>query len=127
MCLNLTAQTDSLETKEFAAIEFVNRTFDFGKFVDGEKKQTEFEFTNTSETDLFITEVRSHCSCIHLDWPKLPIKPGETGKIVVEFNSTNKGKEKGALQSKRIVVSSNTDPVITYLLVKAIVFMNEDH
>ena len=46
-------------------------------------------------------------------WPKTPIAPGETGEILVEFNS----KGKPGKQTKRVTVTANTDPAQTFLTI----------
>jgi len=45
-----------------------------------------FEFTNTGDADLIITNVQSTCGCTVPSKPTDPIKPGKTGKIDVKYN-----------------------------------------
>jgi hypothetical protein len=45
-----------------------------------------FEFTNTGNAPLIITEAKSTCGCTVPSWPKEPIAPGKTGKIEVKYN-----------------------------------------
>lgn len=45
-----------------------------------------FEFTNTGDADLIITNVQSTCGCTVPSKPTEPIKPGMTGKIDVKYN-----------------------------------------
>jgi hypothetical protein len=45
-----------------------------------------FEFTNTGDADLVITNVQSTCGCTVPSKPTEPIKPGQTGKIDVKYN-----------------------------------------
>lgn len=45
-----------------------------------------FEFTNTGDADLVITNVQSTCGCTVPSKPTEPIKPGKTGKIDVKYN-----------------------------------------
>lgn len=45
-----------------------------------------FEFTNTGDADLIITNVQSTCGCTVPSKPTEPIKPGKTGKIDVKYN-----------------------------------------
>lgn len=45
-----------------------------------------FEFTNTGDADLIITNVQSTCGCTVPTKPTGPIKPGKSDKIVVKYN-----------------------------------------
>ena len=45
-----------------------------------------FEFTNTGDAPLIITNVLSTCGCTVPTKPEAPIMPGKTGKIEVKYN-----------------------------------------
>ena len=45
-----------------------------------------FEFTNTGDAPLIITNVQSTCGCTVPSKPTEPILPGKTGKIEVKYN-----------------------------------------
>lgn len=45
-----------------------------------------FEFTNTGDEPLVITNVQSTCGCTIPTKPTEPIAPGKTGKIDVKYN-----------------------------------------
>ena len=45
-----------------------------------------FEFKNTGNQPLMITNVQSTCGCTVPSFPKEPILPGKTGKIDVKYN-----------------------------------------
>lgn len=45
-----------------------------------------FEFTNTGDAPLIITNVQSTCGCTVPTKPTEPIMPGKTGKIDVKYN-----------------------------------------
>lgn len=68
---------------------FDQRHVDLGKVKRGEKRSTEFTFTNTGKEDIEI-ELVSACECTTLDWPSHAIKPGEKGTIKAVFDSTEK-------------------------------------
>ena len=68
----------------------------------------------TGDQPLMITNAKGSCGCTVPEWPKEPIMPGETGVIKVEFNS--KGKK--GVQSKRVTITANTEPVQTFLTIK---------
>ena len=45
-----------------------------------------FEFTNTGDAPLIITNVLSTCGCTVPTKPEAPIMPGKTGKIEVKYS-----------------------------------------
>ena len=47
-----------------------------------------FEFTNTGDASLIITDVLSTCGCLVPTKPLDTIMPGETGKIDIKYNMT---------------------------------------
>lgn len=47
-----------------------------------------FEFTNTGDAPLIITNVLSTCGCTVPTKPTEPIMPGKTGKIDIKYNMT---------------------------------------
>ncbi len=81
------AQDAVLESKSF--MHFETKLVDFGLLKKGEKREASFEFVNTGKEDLKIDLV-SACECTTTDYPRRPIKPGETGKIDIVFDSTEK-------------------------------------
>ncbi len=72
-----------------AKIEFkdANNTIDYGTVVKGtDSGLRTFEFTNTGDAPLIITNVQSTCGCTVPSKPTEPIMPGKTGKIDVKYN-----------------------------------------
>lgn len=70
-----------------AKIAFKTDTIDYGTTnKEDDNGLRVFEFTNTGDAPLIITEVKSSCGCTVPSKPKDPIKPGETGKIEVKYN-----------------------------------------
>lgn len=70
-------------------IEFKDKdnTIDYGVTnKDDDNGIRSFEFTNTGDADLVITNVQSTCGCTVPSKPTEPIKPGKTGKIDVKYN-----------------------------------------
>jgi hypothetical protein len=47
-----------------------------------------FEFTNTGDAPLIITDVLSTCGCLVPTKPTDTIMPGKTGKIEIKYNMT---------------------------------------
>jgi len=68
-------------------IEFKNDTVDYGTTTkEDDNGLRTFEFTNTGDAPLIITDVKSTCGCTVPTKPKDPIAPGKTGKIEVKYN-----------------------------------------
>jgi len=88
-------------------MKFEKETHDFGKLIVGKKVSYDFKFTNTGKSPLIITDGYASCGCTKPEWPKAPIKPGDSGIIHVTFNS--QGKTPG-LQDKLITITANTVP-----------------
>ena len=80
--LSITAQAQ-------AKIEFKDKdnTIDYGTVTkDGDNGLRSFEFKNTGNAPLIITNVISTCGCTVPSKPTEPIMPGKTGKIEVKYN-----------------------------------------
>ena len=100
------------------SVEFTDIEYDFGTVMEGEKVVYEYKFKNTGKEPLIISNAKGSCGCTVPDWPREPIAPGAENVIKVQFDSKNKGKVGGGLQSKRVTITANTDPVNTYLTIK---------
>jgi len=103
-------------------ISFEKDFHDFGKLRSGEKVTYSFKFRNTGKNLLVISSVTSSCGCTISDYPRQPIKPGESNTIDVSFDS--EGRQ--GLQNKTVTVFSNTQPATSQLRIKAIVVRPED-
>lgn len=87
-------------------MKFENQSHDFGKISQGDVVHYDFKFTNTGKSPLIISNAIATCGCTTPEYPRAPIKPGESGKIKVTFNSAGKS----GLQDKQITVTANTNP-----------------
>ena len=64
-----------------------DNTIDYGTVnKDDDSGLRSFEFTNTGDAPLIITNVQSTCGCTVPSKPTEPIRPGKTGKIDVKYN-----------------------------------------
>lgn len=84
-------------------IAFAEETYDFGDIQQGDKVEHVFEFENTGNEPLIITNVQTTCGCTAPEWPRDPVAPGQSGKIKVVFNSAGKM----GMQNKVITIVSN--------------------
>ena len=95
-------------------VEFTESTFDFGTIDEGEKVSHVYKFKNTGSEPLIIKDAKGSCGCTVPQWPKEPIAVGETGELLVEFNS----KGKSGAQNKRVTITANTSPAQTFINIK---------
>ena len=93
---------------------FAESEFDFGTVTSGEKVEHSYKFTNTGSEPLIISDAKGSCGCTVPEWPKEPIAPGASSEILVRFDSSNKSGN----QSKRVTLTSNTNPAQTFLTIK---------
>ncbi|NEW77826.1 MAG: DUF1573 domain-containing protein [Gelidibacter sp.] len=94
-----------------AIIEFDTRDYDFGTVNEGEVVEGVFKITNKGKTDLIITDASASCGCTVPEWPKDPIKPGDSGELKFSFDS----KGRTGKQSKSITLQTNTAEVTEML------------
>ena len=111
MSVSLSAQQQHPKSEELAEFSFVDERFNYGVITAGEVVQNVFQFTNTGEAPLVITNAKGVCGCTVSEYPTEPILPGETARFVVRFDS--KGKK--GKQIKRITITANTEPAYTYI------------
>jgi hypothetical protein len=103
-----------------ADILFDTLSHDFGTIIEGERVLCYFEYENTGEGDLVITEVETTCGCTTSDWKKEPLKPGERAHLQVAFDTHGRS---GA-QLKPVAVKTNATVPVVWLTIKAKVIRN---
>lgn len=87
-------------------LTFEKKSVDLGQVKRGEKRSFSYKFTNTGEENVRIL-LASACECTEVEWPTKVIKPGETGIIVADFDSTTKEKSETA---EIDIILENTNP-----------------
>lgn len=100
----LYGQENAENNTEKAKITFEKKVHDYEVIDYKGNGDYEFEFKNTGNKPLILTNVKSSCGCTIPSWPRDPFEPGEKGKIKVKYNTRIKGKF-----SKSIVVYSNAE------------------
>lgn len=91
-----------------AKISFKSDTVDYGNIEKGSDGVRVFEFTNTGDQPLVITDVKSSCGCTIPKKPDGPIAPGASSIIEVKYDSNRVGPIR-----KTITVTSNaTEPTV---------------
>jgi hypothetical protein len=99
-------------------MKFETMEHNFGRMKEGDKREYDFAFTNAGKEDLIIEDCKGSCGCTVPEWPKDPIKPGQSAAIKVKFDSTKKEKD----QEKSVTITANTEPDLkTVIKIKAYV------
>ncbi len=106
----------SFAQEKIAKIEFKTDVIDYGTIEKGADGVRIFEFTNTGDAPLVISNVKSTCGCTVPKKPKEPIMPGETGEIEVKYDT----KRVNPIR-KTITVFSNAETPTVALKIKGLV------
>lgn len=106
----------SFAQEKVAKIEFKTDVIDYGTIEKGADGVRTFEFTNTGDAPLVISNVKSTCGCTVPKKPKGPILPGETGEIEVKYDT----KRVNPIR-KTITVFSNAETPTVALKIKGLV------
>lgn len=104
--------------QKVANIEFEELVYDFGSLDEGEKAFHDFEFSNTGDAPLIISDVEVSCGCTTPSFPKEAIAPGEKSSVRIGFNS--KGKS-GRFDKSVTVVSNAEDSAVRLRIVGRII------
>ena len=93
------------QASNFPVIEFDKMEHDFGEIISGTNVETVFNYKNTGNAPLVITDIKSSCGCtIPQNWTKEPLEPGASGSFTVKFNGKGTNKV-----SKAVTVTANTE------------------
>jgi hypothetical protein len=77
--------------QEGPAISWDKTDHDFGVFKEEAGVQTaKFEFVNTGNQPLFLTNVKATCGCTATDYTKEPVQPGAKGYVTASYNPANR-------------------------------------
>lgn len=96
-----------------AKIEFKTDTIDYGTIEKGSNGVRVFEFTNTGDAPLIISNVSSTCGCTVPSWTKEPVMPKAMGKIEVKYDTNRVSPIR-----KTITVTSNAETPTVALKIK---------
>jgi hypothetical protein len=90
---------------------------DFGTVEESGPIAYEFQFTNTGNAPIIISDVRASCGCTTPSWPKEAIAPGAKGVIKAEYNTVGRI----GIFNKTITITSNASEGTKMLQIKGIV------
>jgi len=109
----LTLVVFGLSAQAQAKIEFKTETIDYGAIAKGSDGVRVFEFTNTGDQELIVSNVKSSCGCTVPQKPDGPIAPGATGVIKVKYD-TNRVGGITAAQKINAIAEAHQIPVIPH-------------
>ena len=92
-------------------LTFEKTVHDFGQMKQHGDASTEFKFTNTGNEPLIISNAKGSCGCTVPNWPKEPIKPGESNVVKVKYDS----KRVGPI-NKSVTITSNASNAPTKVI-----------
>ena len=75
----------------FSSVKWKTESIDLGEIPVAKPVTIEYEFTNTSNTAVIVTNAHASCGCTVADYPKTPIAAGKSAKITATFNAAAKG------------------------------------
>lgn len=94
-----------------AQIKFPSLEHDFGTFNEGEMATHKFVFKNEGKSKVSLKEVRASCGCTTPQYTKKELAPGDTGSIMVTYNSN--GRPGMFTKNVTVVVNDSTQaPII---------------
>ncbi len=94
------------------AITFTEQTWDYGNIPLNIPAQHTFEYTNSGNAPLIVSQATASCGCTTPVWSKEPVLPAKRGTVAVTYNAGHLG-----TFMKTVTVLSNTgEPV--YLTIK---------
>jgi hypothetical protein len=100
--LSISVAVNKVSAQSGAKIEFAKETHDYGKIKNGADPYCSFEFKNTGDAPLIISDAKGSCGCTVPEWPKEPIAPGAKAIIKVRYDTKREG-----VISKNVTIMSN--------------------
>ena len=94
--------TVNAQTTSGAKIDFSKETHDSGTIKTGADGTCTFEFKNTGNAPLIISNAKGSCGCTVPEWPKEPIAPGAKASIKVKYDTSRQG-----VINKNVTITSN--------------------
>lgn len=96
------AGTNSVLAQDGAKIAFTKEVHDYGTIENGANGQCTFDFKNTGNAPLIISDAKGSCGCTVPTWPKEPIAPGAKASITVKYDTKRAG-----VINKTVTITSN--------------------
>lgn len=94
---------------------------EFGTIEQGKPVSYEFTFTNTTNKDVTLKDVKASCGCTATNYTKTAIKPGEKGTVTATYNAA----AGGAFHKTVTVTTSEENAMPKTITIKGTVKVNE--
>jgi len=93
------------QTIVYHSVTFDKVAHDFGEIQNGTPVETVFTYTNSGQSPLVVTDIKSTCGCtVPQGWSREPLAPGASSQFTVKFNGKGANKV-----SKTITLTTNTE------------------
>ena len=99
-----------------STISWTSEEIDLGEIKRNVPANIIFEFKNTGNTAVVISNVQGSCGCTTTNYTKTPVQPGETATIEATFNAANLG-----AFTKTVTVTTTADKTPKVLTFKGTV------
>lgn len=102
-------------------LKWESDTHEFGTIEQGKPVSYEFTFTNTTNKDITLTNVKASCGCTATNYTKTAVKPGEKGTVTATYNAA----AGGAFHKTVTVMTSEENSAPKIITIKGTVKVNE--
>ena len=102
-------------------LKWESDTHEFGTIEQGKPVSYEFTFTNTTNKDITLTNVKASCGCTATNYTKTAVKPGERGTVTATYNAA----AGGAFHKTVTVMTSEENSAPKVITIKGTVKVNE--
>ena len=102
-------------------LKWEKETHEFGTIEQGKPVSYEFTFTNTTNKDVTLKDVKASCGCTATNYTKTAIKPGEKGTVTATYNAASGG----AFHKTVTVTTSEENTIPKTITIKGTVKVNE--
>ena len=93
------------QTIVYPSVTFDKVAHDFGEIQNGTPVETVFTYTNSGQSPLVVTDIKSTCGCtVPQGWSREPLALGASSQFTVKFNGKGANKV-----SKTITLTTNTE------------------
>jgi len=93
----------ALSFSQQAELKFSDKVHRFGKAIEGEQLQHDYQFINNGDAPLVFLKYEVACPCTVVSLPEAPILPGKEATVLVQFDTT----DKIGYQDRTVTIYSN--------------------
>jgi len=95
-----------ISVPENTSIQFSKNHHNYRTLKLNSNGETEFSFTNTGKSPLLIFNVTTSCGCAVPEWPEKPVRPGNEGSIIINYDTSKPGRFRKSIKVFTNVESS---------------------